>query len=59
MMPSGCTRCKLFHKEEQWIDEYNGTIQRSSCYCKMSTTPDLYLINVNNNIILDIPKENK
>lgn len=56
-MPSGCTRCKLFHKAEQWIDEYNGTIQRSSCYCKISVTPDLYLRNVENDIILDIPKE--
>lgn len=58
-MPSGCTRCKLFHKAEQWIDKYNRTIQRSSCYCKMSATPDLYLRNAENDIILDIPKENE
>lgn len=58
-MPSGCTRCKLFHKAEQWIDKYNGTIQRSSYYCKMSATPDLYLRNAENDIILDIPKENE
>ena len=69
-MPSGCTRCKLFHKAEQWIDKYNGTIQRSSCYCNMCTTPDHYFKNIYydkekeelicaslNDIILDIPKE--
>ena len=56
-MPSGCTRCKLFHKAQQWIDKYTGTIQRSLCYCKMSAAPDLYLTNVENDIILDIPKE--
>ena len=53
-MPTGCTRCKLFHKEEQSIDENTGRILRFLAYCKMDIIPSLYVLQ---DIVLDIPKE--
>lgn len=53
-MPTGCTRCKLFHKGEQSIDENTGRILRTLAYCEMSVSPGLYDLP---DIVLNIPKE--
>lgn len=53
-MPTGCTRCKLFHKEEQLIDENTGRISIILDYCKMSVIPGSYDLQ---DIVLNIPKE--
>lgn len=53
-MPTGCTRCKLFHKEKRLIDENTGRILRILAYCEMDIIPSLYVLQ---DIVLDIPKE--
>ena len=55
-MPTGCTRCKLFHKEEKIIDENTGRISIILDYCKMSVIPGSYDLQ---DIVLNIPKEEK
>lgn len=55
-MPTGCTRCKLFHKQKRSIDENTGRILISLAYCKMSIIPSSYDLQ---DIVLNIPKEEK
>ena len=53
-MSTGCTRCKLFHKEAQSTDENTRRILITLDYCKMSIIPSLYDLP---DIVLNIPKE--